>query len=1093
MSAVNKLFESLHYWRKAKSDHLLYSFLDIHGDEIEAHTYASFCSRYESIAAYLCQLPGVQAGDRIILLFPHGLELICSIFACVRAGLIPVPTSLPSGNQSQASFHRLSGIIHNCQPSHLLLNSTSYQELNQCHDSLLNQLTPQFAQLLSNYFINTDEIQNLPLNDCNEILSVIVPSNTFLIQYTSGSTSDPKGVIISAENVLTNASSVVDHESPICVSWLPQHHDMGLFGYYVYIALHGGTTYGFSPRSFVERPLLWLETITKYQATATSVPNFALELCLIKRKVPDSSLSKLNLTSLKFLMIAAEPVNSQTFYKFIERYRPTGLNEHSIFAAYGLAEFTLAATNYGRNSISLAVSELSQGRAVECDENIDDSVSIFNCGYALNGTEIIIVNPDTSIRCKDTFVGEVWLNGKSKAMGYWNLGLDEVNIFNASLKDSSTTQSYLRTGDMGFIKDKCLYICGRYKEMIIIRGKNYFPQDIEKVVYDACSDLKIRSVVAFDYNINNQVHLALVIETKSNKPELHKFRILSLVRQKIGLHVDVITFVPIKTIPKTTSGKIMRVETKKRWLNKQFDEITSISSSADNQDVNITLSSAEDLSSFLLMLEGLYDQKDINEVFISDLGLDSIDIVSLLVLIKDELNKYKLNSLSDKINIGILQMLTVNNLKLLINDVKTDSLDCGDFTNLITERISSLLDEKLLNEHSVMSKDRLLYKNDLFVSTETKKDILLTGGTGFLGPFIIKSLLHQSENNQRIKVIVRSNNHDSGFKRLRKTFITASGNDKDLISQFDSRIDVISGDISSERFNLSEDEYNTLTQSISTIYHNGALVNYLMSYGSMRGANVLGTHRLLNLAHEAGISDFNYISTTFIFGWSTTPELFETDNNEQMNALNFGYSQSKWVAEQVVIAAQEAGLPVRIYRPALISPTTKGLGNGLDISLRLLLFMIKHRITVTARNQVSFLPVDLVANNVVAFSSQQETVGRTYHVVQDKCHTMADVTDEIEKLLDIKFTRLELDEFIARIISLCKITDPLYPLLDFIIYSEGHIRAMEYKKYNSDSYQETRKMIVMSRDDPSLTQIVKGILTSLAKHDHFIKQQISNN
>jgi len=263
-----------------------------------------------------------------------------------------------------------------------------------------------------------------------------------------------------------------------------------------------------------------------------------------------------------------------------------------------------------------------------------------------------------------------------------------------------------------------------------------------------------------------------------------------------------------------------------------------------------------------------------------------------------------------------------------------------------------------------------------------------------------------------------------------------------------------------------------------------------MSYGSMRDANVIGTRELLKLAADAGVSDFNHISTTFIFGWAKKTSLLESDNNSEMGFLDFGYSQSKWVADQLVLSAGAAGMPVRIFRPSLITPSVNGAGTGLDISLRLLLFMIKHTITVDSLNQVSFTPVDSAANNIIAIAQNPSTIGGTYHVVRDDYNNMRAVTDLMAASLGIHFKALPLKQFVEELIRLCTSQDPLYPLMDFLIHSEENITAMEAKRYSSTAYQAARNNTSAAVADPSLEDTVSGILRYLSKYDPSICTKI---
>lgn len=1093
---ARELFDRISSWEARIPDQLLYSFLDANGREVERHTYHSFVHRFHSIAVFLSQHSGLTRGDRVVLVFPPGLDLICAIFACVRAGLIPVPTNAPMGHSREPSLRRLISIVNNSQPSHLLSNSKGAQILSEViSESPLHDGNTLHA-LRNIRWLNTDDISDLDHESTIAALQDVVPSDIFLIQYTSGSTSDPKGVIVTVENIIANAEIVVDHVQPVCVSWLPQHHDMGLLGYYIYIVLHGGTTYGFSPGSFIQRPLLWLELISKYRATATSVPNFALEMCLNTVRVPDTALATLDLSSLRFLMAAAEPINSRTYTAFATRFKPCMLNENAIFVAYGLAEFTLAVTNYGRNILHLDVDSLSLGKAVESTLDDANTISLLSCGSPLPGNNIVIVNPDTKSPCDDGVIGEVWVDGRSKAYGYWNNPTQQAETFQATIpsQSSESNQTYLRTGDMGFVKDQELYICGRHKEMIVIRGQNYFPQDIEKIVHTSCPELRPRAVVAFEYKENEHPKVALVIETKIKPTESHAQSVVSLVRSQIGLEVNALSFVPAKTLPKTTSGKLMRLETKKRWLNNQLGKPIIASNQVEDGSHELTLSSAKDLDTYMSILASMYGVKGDETCSIADIGIDSIELVTLISLIKDELEAQGAHHLAEQVDIRLLQAVSIAEFYKLHGLIKDTSLGTskGRMNDLLS-MVENIRNKRLAAEMNQMKKDSTSLRLGSINPSKQSGDILLTGGTGFLGPFILKSLLQQTPPDRRIKVLVRASQAEEALSRIRKAFLGIQGVDQELVDDFHKRVHVVCGNLEEPNLSLSDAAWHSLAASISTIYHNGAIVNYLMSYGSMRDANVIGTRELLRLAAEAGVADFNHISTTFIFGWAKKSSLLESDNNDEMGFLDFGYSQSKWVSEQLVLSAGKAGLPIRIFRPSLITPSVAGDGTGLDISLRLLLFMIKHGITVDSLNQVSFTPVDATANNIVAIAQSTDTIAGNYHVVRDDYHNMLAYTDIIGAKLGIPFKPLPLKQFVDETIRLCTSQDPLFPLLDFLIHSEPNISAMEFKRYDSTAYQAARNRVSDGVPDPSLVDTVSGILSYLSRYSPLIHHEPSRH
>jgi thioester reductase-like protein len=297
-----------------------------------------------------------------------------------------------------------------------------------------------------------------------------------------------------------------------------------------------------------------------------------------------------------------------------------------------------------------------------------------------------------------------------------------------------------------------------------------------------------------------------------------------------------------------------------------------------------------------------------------------------------------------------------------------------------------------------------------------------------------------------------------------------------LIEMFEARVIPVCGDLGQPKLGLTQEVWDSLASEIDTVFHNGATVNYLFNYEVMRDANVLGTNEIVGLAFEGKPKEFNYVSTTFVFGWAVKAVLHETDLNENMERLDFGYSQSKWVAEQVVVDARSRGLSARIFRPALVSPSVMGGGNNFDIAVRLVAFMVNHGIGVDTLNQVSFVPADIVANNIVAISTTPGTANKTYHVTRDDYANMMDITGLITKATGRQFKTFSLPDFVPELIRRCRKEDLLFPLLDFLVGSVDNISAMEFKRYDSSSYQMARDASVWGKADPSLEDTVNGIL-----------------
>src|SRR6202034_2154238 len=549
-------------------DKLLYSYLDVNGDPIESYTYASFLHRAKAIAGHLRKEGRFAAADRLLLAYPPGLEMICAFFACVRAGLIPVPVYPPSSRGFQSALYKTVHIAKDCQAAGIL-TSRDY------HASLKTNLARSGVSASG---VDVDYISGLPWIATEDFVDTISdrppvdPSKILFLQYTSGSTMEPKGVMVTHENILNTYPLVIDHSAPVVVSWLPQYHDMGLIGCYLYPALKGGTTYGFSPMDFIQRPILWFDAITTYHATATAAPNFAYDYCLRAGRLSKESLEGCDLSSLRLLMVAAEPVKPDTFKRFLQAFQPHGLKSESFFVAYGLAENTLAVSLGGRNIISVNKNAVALGKARMTTEvsEIGAATQIVSCGTPLPGLTVKIVDAEKHLELEAGRIGEIWVAGGSKCLGFWNNPELTLKLFHARLVDDSPyDDGYMRTGDMGFFHDGELFVCGRIKDMIILRGQNYYPQDIEEVVEKASGLIRNNCVAAFQIHEDSQPALAIVAEVKNPKALPDALKIATAVRNYLNVEVALISFIAPKAIPRTSSGKIMRNKTRQMWRDGQ--------------------------------------------------------------------------------------------------------------------------------------------------------------------------------------------------------------------------------------------------------------------------------------------------------------------------------------------------------------------------------------------------------------------------------------------------------------------------------------------------------------------------------------------
>src|SRR5271170_6149646 len=681
-------------------DKLLYSYLDVNGDPLESYTYASFLHRAQAIAGHLRKDDRFVTGDRLLLAYPPGLEMICAFFGCVRAGLIPVPVYPPSSRGFQSALYKMVHIAKDCQAA-AILTSKDY------HASLKTNLTRSGVSASG---VDVDYISGLPWIVTEDFVDTISDERFFgtskilFLQYTSGSTMEPKGVMVTHENILQTCPLVIDHLSPVVVSWLPQYHDMGLIGCYLYPALRGGTTYGFSATDFIQRPVLWFDTIQTYQAAATAAPNFAYDYCLRAGRLSKESLEGCDLSSLRVLMCAAEPVKPDTYARFLEAFQPYGLQSESFYAAYGLAENTLAVSLGGRNIVSVNKRALALKTARMTTEvsEIGGATQIVSCGTTLPGIDVRIVDPEQHVALKPGHIGEIWIAGSGKCQGYWNNPELTLKQFRARLVDDSPyDDGYLRTGDMGFFHDGELFVCGRIKDMIILRGQNYYPQDIENVVERASGLIRASCVAAFQIHEDSEPALAIVAEVKNPNALPEARKIAAAVRNFLNVEVALISFIAPRGIPRTSSGKIMRHRTKHMWLEGQFTVLSEFSREKDAG----ACASDSDIQSSFDVLKARYNLTGMESYNLIEVGLDSMDLVVFMHELKELLKDKGAEMLARQVDISLIQRVSVAELFRLAEQLERAPEEA---LVLLRHSLAAFREEQRAAELRMMRNDRKL-------------------------------------------------------------------------------------------------------------------------------------------------------------------------------------------------------------------------------------------------------------------------------------------------------------------------------------------------------------------------------------------------
>jgi amino acid adenylation domain-containing protein len=528
--------------------------------------YGDLDRRARAVAARLQDL-GAK-GERVLLLYPPGLEYVAAFFGCLYAGAIAIPLYPPRANRT---LERVQHIAADADAKFALATSQVFSRA----DELIR--TSQLGELT---WLTTDDLDQNESNDW--IPSTPDPDALAYLQYTSGSTANPKGIMISHRNLLHNSAHLDagwKHTSDSrIVSWLPHFHDMGLVYGIVQPVYKGITSYIMPPAAFLQRPLVWLQTISRYKGTHTAAPNFAYDLCT--SKISAEECGGLDLSSWQVAVNGAEPVRRSTLERFTEKFAPYGFNANAFCPGYGLAEATLkvCASEIGDAPIYFTTQSaaLEEHRVVQVPYGSPQSQTWVGCGRATPEMEIAVVNPITGKRCGPDEVGEIWVSSPSVALGYWNHPEETASSFDAYIDDDGP---YLRTGDLGFVYDGELFLTGRQKDLIIIRGRNHYPQDLELTAEQSHTDLRPGCVAAFSVEVDGEERLVIVSEVKRQYVEESFEQVVSAIRRNVAedheLQVYAIVLIKPGTIHKTSSGKIQRRACRASFLSGELDVVGS--------------------------------------------------------------------------------------------------------------------------------------------------------------------------------------------------------------------------------------------------------------------------------------------------------------------------------------------------------------------------------------------------------------------------------------------------------------------------------------------------------------------------------------
>jgi len=556
--------------RAAEPDRAAYTYL-LDGEEAECRlTFRELDRQARTVAAHL--LEHRLTGQPVLLLYAPGLEYIAGLFGCFYSGAIAVPCWPPDLVRLQRTLPRLLAVARDCHAAAVLTTSA----IAGLADTL-RALAPELAALR---WLASDGMAQDAASSFR--LPTLSARSLALLQYTSGSTSEPKGVMLSHENLLHNSAAIrdlFDHrdERRSGVIWLPPYHDMGLIGGLLQMAYVGGHVTLMSPIDFLKRPVRWLKALTRTRAHTSGGPNFAYDLCV--RKVTPAQKQELDLSSWGVAFNGAEPIRSDTLERFAAAFAECGFRKDSFYPCYGLAEATLIAAGprpdrrAGISLLTVDSESLSRGRVVPPSREGARTQQLVGCGPGLSDQQLLIVDAESRRPCPEGHVGEIWIAGRSVSQGYFQRPEATAATFGTCLADSGEGP-FLRTGDLGFLQDGELFVTGRCKDVLIFDGRNHYPQDIELTVERSHPTLRPGGSAALSVDGGAAARLVILAEVDGKEHpsgEAVAAAIRRAVAENHDLRVAAVRLLRAATLPKTGSGKVQRFACRTGFLNDTLD------------------------------------------------------------------------------------------------------------------------------------------------------------------------------------------------------------------------------------------------------------------------------------------------------------------------------------------------------------------------------------------------------------------------------------------------------------------------------------------------------------------------------------------
>jgi len=905
-------------------DAVAYVFLD--GDDKQQLTYRELDTEARAIAAMLQTQP--CKGERVLLMYPQGLPFVSAFFGCLYAGSVAV-LMYPPTNLRMAQ--RMDRIISDCGVKRGLTDGATADRLAAlCANAAARNQAGLATALLALSWIHTD--RSLLVQPDSFVNQAVANEDLAFLQYTSGSTGNPKGVMVSHGSLLANQEAIrvlFKHDQDcVMVSWLPVLHDMGLVGSTLQPMYCGFPLVFMSPLSFIQRPVRWLRAISEYGGTTAGGPNFAFDLCT--RKVREEDKQGLDLSSWRVAFNGSEPVRANTMQEFYEAFSGCGFRRQSLTAVYGLAEATL----------------IVSGTEPDTDFPVDPETGYVCSGVTAPDHEMFVVDPATGVRLADGQSGEIWFRGPSNASGYWARPEETAATFDAQVEGLGG--SFMRTGDMGYMRGQEVFVTGRIKDLIIVRGRNYHAEDLEWSL-EGATGVKHGHVAAFLKDEADGDSLTLVAGVDREPAGGWNATCEELARKVFEDHqleVREVHLIKFVHLPKTTSGKTQRRATREKLLRGEFALVHSWTqtvaasgparaTSGKNKSTAKPVPAANDAERELAQLWA-----DVLGLPIEEVGVES--------------NFFSLGGMS-VLMLELARRLDVS-LELVFKypTIRSFLTQSGEYAFPDVEP-DLWLPPKALDA----------------VQPEPTNLSLITGGNGLFGFHFLVSMLKYTQD--RFVLVIRGKDDAQVLSKFR-----ATAQYYGCLEQIDfSRIQLLRGDFAEPRLGLSQIDYDTVCRDVQRIYHIGSHVNNWLPYEGIKEINVEGTRNLLTVARTGRQKEFHYASTSTFSPRKADDAVFLEGDDIEPTTLNKynGYDISKYVSETLTKLARAEGTPASIYRMVWVGGRAdtglSRVNDGFNIMLRILITL---KVFPEGNYLHDIVPVDLMADAMASVQGKSENL-----------------------------------------------------------------------------------------------------------------------